>query len=62
MLDQGSVQFQAVSGVVTMLPEAGEDGISGLSHVLLAIGVTAEEVDAISVSRLDPLVDPQENF
>lgn len=55
MLHEGSVQFTAVSGVVAMLPEAGSDGVPGLTNMLLAAGVTTEKVDAIVVTRSDPL-------
>lgn len=60
VLHQGGVCPLVVGSVVPVLPQAGEDAVLCLPHVLLAAGGAEEEVHAVGVTGADSLADPAE--
>lgn len=44
---------------MALLPESSQDGVLGLSNVLLATLVAEEEMNAVAVGGQDLLGDPQ---
>lgn len=60
MLHEWSMQFQAVYGIMMMLPETSQDGVLGFSNILLATSIADEEIDAVEVRQVDFLSNSRE--